>query len=96
MVSNPRDTNFSQLLGISNTGTIADYFGDGAVSEQWLYADSAEHLFCGELSRPRTAQVVGIKNRGATQSGSRSIVPAVKHGFIGQPSIDVQGEHHFV
>lgn len=63
--NNPGDTAFNQLLGINNSGTIAGYFGDGAVVPNNGYTFVPPSSYTAE-NFPMSAQtqVVGINNTG--------------------------------
>ncbi len=64
-INNPGDTNFNQLLGINNAGTIGGYFGDGSVVPNNGYTWTKAGGFVAE-NFPGSAQtqVVAINNVG--------------------------------
>jgi hypothetical protein len=71
-VINPADTNFTQLLGINNSGLIAGYFGDGTAVPNNGFTLVLPSSFTPEnfpgtptLTEAQT-QVVGINNMGET------------------------------
>ncbi len=79
------DGDFTQLLGINNAGTIAGYFGDGAVvpnngftiAPPYGAGDFTAENYPGAVQ----TQVVGINNTGATV-GFYIDAPGNNHGFI--------------
>ena len=61
--NNPGDTNFNQLLGINNAGTIGGYFGDGAVVPNNGYTFVRPSTYTAEnFPSSVQTQVVGINN----------------------------------
>src|SRR5271166_4482509 len=66
-VIDPADTNFTQLLGINNSGTIAGYFGDGTIVPNNGFTLVLPGAYTKE-NYPSSVQtqVVGINNSGET------------------------------
>jgi uncharacterized membrane protein len=80
-VIDPADTNFTQLLGIDNSGTIAGYFGDGMVVANNGFTLALPGTFTPEnYPASLQTQVVGINNTGETV-GFFVDGSGVTHGF---------------
>ena len=68
-LNNPGDPAFNQLLGINNAGTIAGYFGDGAVQPNQGYTLSPPYsggYTAENFPGSAQTQVVGINSSGTT------------------------------
>jgi hypothetical protein len=96
-VINPGDPNFTQLLGINNSSTIAGYFGDGSVVPNNGFTLVLPSTFTPENATSLGAvqtQVVGINNTGETV-GFYIDGTGVNHGFTfnGSTFTDVSNPH---
>ena len=80
-VINTNDSNFDQLLGINNSGTIAGYFGDGVVVPNNGFTLVLPSSFTAEnFTGAVQTQVIGINNTGETV-GFYIDTGGVTHGF---------------
>jgi len=80
-VKDPADTNFTQLLGINNSGTIAGYFGDGTIVPNNGFTLALPSSFTPEnFPGAIQTQVVGINGSGETV-GFYVDAGGVSHGF---------------
>jgi len=80
-VIDPGDTNFTQLLGINNGGTIAGYFGDGTIVPNNGFTLALPTSFTPEnFPGSVQTQVVGINSSGETV-GFYIDAGGVNHGF---------------
>ena len=82
-LNNPGDLNFNQLLGINNSGTIAGYYGDGAIVPNQGYTLVPPSSYTNE-NFPGSAQtqVVGIANSPATTVGFYVDPAGSSFGFV--------------
>lgn len=90
-VISPGDPNFTQLLGINNSSTIAGYFGDGTVVPNNGFTLVLPNSYTPEnFPGSVQTQVVGINNTGETV-GFYIDTANVQHGFtdIGGSFTDV-------
>lgn len=80
-IIDPADTNFTQLLGINDSGTIAGYFGDGTIVPNNGFTLTLPGSFTAEnFPGSVQTQVVGINGSGETV-GFFIDAGGVTHGF---------------